>query len=303
MRGGPVSDERGGAREEDRPQTAAGSGTPTAAAPRGKRSLLWAAVAAVLVVALVLIPGYLALQPGFVTRYPNLSVQYKTWSASTHKDVPCQACHVPPTLLSQAAYSARMLGEFYLSLVSPGRRLDVFAPPTNAACQKCHTTLVTKSPKGDLIIPHQAHVVVLKLQCVRCHAYLVHEDSPEGKHTPPMAACLKCHDGVQAKSACVTCHTAKDAPDSHKAADWLVVHAQRQQSVDCAACHGWTKNWCADCHSRRPPSHVADWRTTHPAAVKAHRDCEVCHTAAFCVKCHGDVPQLNFDPSIKLVTQ
>jgi len=37
--------------------------------------------------------------------------------------------------------------------------------------------------------------------------------------------------------------------------------------------------------------------------VKVHRDCEVCHTGSFCINCHGDVPQLNFDPNLKLVTQ
>jgi CxxC motif-containing protein (DUF1111 family) len=39
----------------------------------------------------------------------------------------------------------------------------------------------------------------------------------------------------------------------------------------------------------------------HGAKVKAHRNCEVCHTGAFCTRCHGTVPQLNFDPALKLV--
>lgn len=285
-----MSDEQGGQRDAKGP-----------GGPRTRRPAVRLGIAALVIAVLVIVPGYYALQPGFLMRYADLSAPVETWSASTHADFTCQSCHVPPALTSQAAYSARMLGEFYLSLVSPGRRLDVFVPPTSASCEHCHVELVTTSPKGDLIIPHRAHVDVLRLPCVKCHAFLVHEKSPEGKHTPPMAACLTCHDGTQAKSSCVTCHTAKAAPDSHKAADWLVVHPAQQQTGDCATCHGWTKDWCADCHARRPPSHTTKWRSTHALAVKVSRNCENCHTADFCVRCHGDVPRLNYDPAIKLV--
>lgn len=293
-----MSDEQGGQRDASGSDPARKTAR---AIPRTRRRVVRLGVAVLVIAVLIVVPGYFALQPRFLASHSSVGVEQATLSMSAHAGLACQSCHVPPSLVSQAAYSAKMLGEFYLSFVSPGRRLDVFVPPTNAACQHCHTELVTTSPKGDLIIPHRAHVDVLKLQCVKCHAYLVHAKSPEGKHTPPMAACLTCHDGKQAKSACVTCHTAKAAPETHKAADWLVVHPLRQQGADCAKCHGWTKNWCADCHARRPPSHSAVWRTTHPAAVKTRRNCEVCHTASSCARCHGDVLRLNFDPALKLV--
>ena len=74
-----------------------------------------------------------------------------------------------------------------------------------------------------------------------------------------------------------------------------------QAKLNCVPCHGWTTNWCADCHSRRPRDHTADWRKTHGQAVAAHRNCEACHTADFCIKCHGAVPQQNFNPALKLV--
>jgi len=266
----------------------------------GRRTYKRLGIVAVALIVVAVIPGYFALRPSFLTHYPNLRTAHTTWSTSTHKDVVCQQCHVPPTVIAQTSYAARMLGQFYLSLVMPSKLIATFDKPTNAACQDCHVTLVKAAPKGDLLIPHQAHVGVLKLECIQCHAYLVHEKSPEGKHTPPMAACLKCHDGVQAKNACVTCHTAKAAPESHKAADWVIVHPQKQAGADCAKCHGWTKDWCADCHSRRPPSHTADWRTKHAIAVKVRRNCEACHVASDCIRCHGDVPQLNFDPTVRL---
>jgi len=291
--------------EQSRPQGAARSGADGTAG-RGTARRRWlkpvGIVLAVLGV-LVVVPGLFAIQPSVIGSRAGLRVQHDTWLASKHGDVPCQGCHAAPTLLAQAGYDAKMLSELYLSVVPSHSATEAFARPTNAACAECHKDLITTSPSGDLIIPHRAHTDVLNIECVTCHAYLVHEESPEGKHTPPMSVCLKCHDGKQAKNACVTCHTSKAAPDTHKAADWLVVHPVASKTTDCAKCHGWVKNWCADCHERRPPSHTADWRTKHAAAVAVAkpRDCETCHTSAFCSNCHGVVPARNYDPSVTLV--
>lgn len=256
-----------------------------------------AAAAALLVAA----PAYVASQPQFLRRYPNMGAQYETWSASVHANVSCRSCHVPPDRVSQTLHGARMLGEFYLSLVSPSRRPDLMPAPVNGACQSCHIDLRTVSPSGDLNIPHRAHVVVLGLTCVRCHKFLVHRTNPGGTHTPWMAGCLVCHDGRTAKRECSACHTDKRVPEGHRAADWLVVHSQRQKVIDCAKCHRWTEDWCVRCHSRRPRLHTARWRTDHRDKVKAHRNCEACHAGTFCFRCHGEVPGLNLDPALGLV--
>jgi hypothetical protein len=272
----------------------------TPMSPGRRRFLLRAGVVALVVVVLVIIPGYFALQPQFVQRYSNLAPEYQTWSKSVHANVPCRSCHVPPGPIAQSAFAAKMLGEFYLSLVMPGRQPVLFGAPVNSACQSCHIDMRTVSPSGDLNIPHRAHVVVLKLECVQCHTYLVHKANPEGTHTPRMESCLKCHDGKRAKNGCSTCHTNKGLPISHRAADWVVIHPQMQTKIDCKQCHAWTPNWCADCHAKRPKSHGPDWRTKHGSAVATHRNCEACHEATFCIRCHGAVPQLNFNPALKL---
>lgn len=270
--------------------------------PAGRRRLLVrGGVVAALLLALVVLPGYLATRPSYLQRYPRLRAEYRTWSTSVHAQVACQKCHVAPGLVPQTVYAVRMIGWYYASPVLRGKQPGLLGKPTNAACSSCHIDLRTVSPSGDLNIPHRAHVNVLKIECVKCHAYLVHEKSPEGKHKPRMATCLTCHDGVRAKNACATCHTSKGRPADHRAADWDVVHSLRQKQVDCAKCHGWTKNWCAECHSRRPASHAGKWRTNHRLRVEKHRNCEVCHAAPFCVRCHGEVPQLNFDPRVRLV--
>lgn len=271
----------------------------------GQRRRRFLIAGGVLVVFLLLIalPAYLTTRPGFFGRYPGLAAKHKPWLTSTHAEVGCEYCHAGPSFFAQAGYRARMTGEFYVSLVARSRVPDVFAKPGNAACLSCHYDLRTVSPKGDLQIPHKAHVQVLKMKCVECHGYLVHEKSPEGKHLPRMSDCMKCHDGDIADNACTACHTEKAAPDTHRAKDWTSVHATAAAlpGAECADCHGFTDKWCADCHSRRPSSHGKDWRKTHGESVAKRRNCESCHAADFCVRCHGEVPQLNFDPTVKVV--
>ena len=255
-----------------------------------------------LAVALFLIlPAYIASQPQFLKRYPSLSSSHETWSTSVHSEASCQSCHVAPKLTSQAMYSIRMLGEFYLSRVFRSRQPKLLATPTNEACASCHIDLRTVSPSGDLNIPHRAHVTILKLKCIECHDTLVHTTNAQGTHTPSMAKCLTCHDGDKAKRECSACHTSKSLPQNHRAADWVVVHADKQKEIDCAKCHKWTEKWCADCHATRPRSHTKTWRSDHGEVVKARRNCEVCHQAAFCIRCHGEVPSLNFDPKMEAV--
>ena len=268
---------------------------------RGRRVLMIVGAALLAAVVFLVIPGYIASQPQFFQRYDTMSARSQALGKSAHSAASCQNCHVAPDFVSQAVYAARMPGEFYLSYLMPSRQPALFAAPTNEACASCHTDLRKISPSGDLNIPHRAHVTVLKLKCVQCHNYLVHEKNPQGTNKPTMAGCLKCHDGHTAKNSCSACHTEKALPANHRAADWVVVHPTKQKEIDCAKCHGWTKDWCAQCHTTRPRSHTKTWRTAHGAAVAKHRNCDVCHKPAFCIRCHGTFPKLNYDPTLKPV--
>jgi len=280
------------------------SPVPTGESPAGggrRRLLVRLGIAVLLITILVLVPGYIATRSQFLGRYSNLKSAKDTWSTSVHSQASCQSCHVSPTWTAQTIYAGRMVGEFYLSLVLRTRQPNLFGAPTNEACARCHIDLRTVSPSGDLNIPHRAHVNVLKLKCVQCHKYLVHETNPAGKHTPSMATCLTCHDGKTAKNNCSACHTNKALPENHKSPDWVIIHPNMQKEIDCAKCHKWTNDWCAQCHATRPRSHTKMWRTDHAKKVKTHRNCEVCHDAPFCTRCHGDVPKLNFNPALKRV--
>lgn len=264
-----------------------------------------AAVAAALVL-FVAGPGYTATQPQFYERFERLGTYYETWVASTHANVPCQRCHVSPGTIAQTGYNFRMVGEIYLSLLPLDREPDTLGGPPNAACNECHIDLRAVSPSGDLLIPHAAHVDILKIDCVECHgAMMVHNADPTTGVAPRMEGCLTCHDGEKAKADCNACHLEKGLPDTHQEADWLVVHSEARDEVDCTPCHGWRDDWCAECHSRRPESHgsaanPSDWRKRHREVIESRRNCESCHEGAFCIECHGEVPLLNFDPALTI---
>jgi hypothetical protein len=80
----------------------------------------------------------------------------------------------------------------------------------------------------------------------------------------------------------------------------LIEHPQKA-NAECNKCHKWTERWCADCHAKKPKSHGTDWRAKHRVKVKDHRNCEACHKPDFCVECHGEVPNRNLNPALKLV--
>jgi hypothetical protein len=266
-----------------------------------RRALVVLAVLAVLVL-LIGVPAVIGAQPRYLGSLPSLADKYEPWAASTHVEAGCEGCHARPTAPAQLAYRVRLIGEFYLTLVSRSRVPAVFATPTNEACLTCHSDLRTVSPTGDLKIPHRAHVSILEMECVECHTYLVHETGPNGDHRPAMEDCLTCHNGDAANDACWACHTQKAAPDSHSSADWLIVHGDHADDPECDSCHRWAEgDWCIDCHAQRPRSHETDWRALHGDRVAQHRSCEACHESAFCVRCHGELPLLNYDPTLELV--
>lgn len=258
-------------------------------------------LAAFVIAVLIAVPAYISTRPNTFAHYDALNSEYLSWTTSTHAEVGCDDCHVRPGPLSNAFFRIRMVGEYYASFVAPSRLPSALQRPTNEACLVCHSDLRTVSPKGDLQIPHRAHINVLKMDCVECHRYLVHETSPEGKHTPPMVECMTCHNGDSAEETCTACHTEKAAPESHSAADWVVLHGAHAQDPECDACHGWRAGWCVDCHTDRPRSHTDDWRAVHGDAVAVHRSCEACHEGPFCIECHGDVPMLGYRPTLTLV--
>ncbi len=253
------------------------------------RAVLWLLIAVVvLMIGVIALPVFSTLQPAYYERYPVLAPRMAQWEHSTHSRISCAGCHMDPGVGGAARFAARAVPAFYSQLFQGPSQTNLLQAPSRAACQKCHTAYRKVSPGGDLRIPHRAHVEVLKMECVTCHKDLVHSLSRRGYNRPEMETCIECHDGETASNRCTECHTRKQVPAGHKKPDWLKVHGSKAKTEDCGACHDWTPDYCADCHQRRPASHVGNWKTGHGPEAKARGEgCLVCHGGEkFCKKCH-----------------
>jgi len=255
-----------------------------------RRILAWGlGFLAVLVIVVLALPIISVLQPDYYRRYPALGQRMDNWEVSTHSRISCAECHVEPGVGGLLSFAARSIPAFYSQLVSGPDTTNLLVAPGREACQKCHTSYRSVAPGGDLLIPHRAHVEILELDCVVCHKDLVHSLNRRGFNRPEMETCLEqCHDGDQATDECVKCHTRKEAPETHAAEDWLAIHGAKAEEQDCGVCHDWTPDYCADCHEKRPASHVGNWKKDHaPHALKRGDGCLVCHGGQeFCDECH-----------------
>lgn len=256
---------------------------------KGKRWWLAVAILAFLLLVVAFLPQFSTLQPGYYERYEGMPVRMDNWRASTHARMGCITCHLEPGVKGFVRFGLRSIPDFYSQLFFGPRTTNLMQLPSNAACQKCHTGFRQVSPAGDLLIPHKAHVQVLNIACVVCHKDLVHSANSEGFNRPEMTTCLDlCHDGTKASNTCTDCHTRKQTPDSHDRPDWLLVHSEQSTTIDCAKCHAWTPDFCADCHAKRPASHKGNWKKDHQHRAKVlGKGCLVCHGGEkFCKNCH-----------------
>jgi len=257
--------------------------------PARHRWTLAAAIVVIVVLVVAFLPQFSTLQPAYYERYEGMHVRMENWRASTHARIGCISCHVEPGLKGFVTYGLESIPDFYSQLFFGARTSNLLHQPSIRACQRCHTSFRQVSPAGDLLIPHKAHVQVLKVNCVVCHKNLVHSANTLGFNKPEMSTCLDlCHDGKKATNKCVKCHTRKQTPPSHSQPNWLLIHSQKTTTINCAKCHAWTPDFCAECHSKRPASHTGNWKKQHQYRAKVlGKGCLVCHGGEkFCKKCH-----------------
>lgn len=246
--------------------------------------------------------------PGFCNiACHEMKPMYKTWKASVHSEVRCDACHVHPGFQAKVMHKLVTMKELYRHITNtyeqPIRAKE--QAPVKEACMRCHSTRRTFTATGDLRIPHEKHRGKKGApdECITCHARVVHGQAAvfdkdgnlieKAKTSPPMELCLeKCHDGKKAPDRCDACHTKKQIPDTHQQADWLETHGQQSKTTDCVKCHAWRPDFCNDCHTAKPDTHLGNWRTNHRKRFLADEKpgCEACHTNEFCIRCHGIAP-------------
>ena len=187
----------------------------------------------------------------------------KTWSQSSHNDVTCTECHVPPGIGPATRWrlkEARNVWADYLgmSVTSDERHL-----PKNENCLQCHPLSEIPSETGGLRMNHEQHLAVRGLYCADCHDTVSHKKPGEAQGVR-MLTCSMCHNEQGAPDGCDFCH-ATPASSEH-APDFMKDHGKeaRLNEAECLRCHHDRKSFCDECHSAPPASHYSGkWRYTH----------------------------------------
>jgi predicted CXXCH cytochrome family protein len=187
-------------------------------------------------------------------------------------------------------------------------------PADTSLCTDCHEqadlekwgwTTIPQRTTGFRTFPHKTHLDLGKT-CEDCHGAMIHPEwAKEGKGVLGHALCFQCHDGVQHRNECETCHTnlhemrlsdlepdpASFQPMSHHPG-FLHDHQfqVRLNGHTCVECHR-QEDFCSTCHQGVnivDLVHERNWLYTHPIAARKNlEDCASCHRIeSYCTDCH-----------------
>ena len=222
----------------------------------------------------------------------EMASEYRTWRASTHAEVDCVRCHIPPGAWNYVKAKFFGLREVWVHVTGTSTApVMVTRKIPNVVCSRCHPSkklspAITLA-KWTTDFKHTTHVE--GALCIDCHARVVHTDVSGVPANPPkkMKACFTCHDGKSQPNECAYCHATTSHPDRGP----------------CAKCHG-LKSWkislthpdplvgrhkkilCERCHAKSPPTDIGPavgcidcHQPLHPLDVGALnlRTCADCH--------------------------
>jgi len=139
-----------------------------------------AVVALVVIVPCAAVGLYLAVQvssqPRFCGSCHYMAPYYQSWRTSTHKDVACVECHIPPGVQSEIRkkYEAlSMVTRYFTGTYST----KPWAEVDDQSCLRsgCHETrlLLGKEVFHGVLFDHQPHLTEMRrdkrLRCTSCH--------------------------------------------------------------------------------------------------------------------------------------
>ncbi|MFQ5665338.1 MAG: cytochrome c3 family protein [Candidatus Binatia bacterium] len=182
-------------------------------------------------------------EPRFCGSCHYMTPYYESWRGSTHHDVACVECHIPPGIKSELRkkYEAlAMVARYFTGTYST----NPWAEVDDRSCLRsgCHTkrVLLGKEVYRGILFDHQPHLTEMRrgkrLRCTSCHSQIV-----QGSHISVTA------------TTCFLCHF-KDVPLNTGTAGCTLCHAIPEQTITTAGLafdHGEVKRFdmnCTLCH-------------------------------------------------------
>lgn len=286
--------------------------------------LLWLALIALpLGVAALVVGVELSSQPAFCGSCHVMKPYYISWETSSHNDVACVECHIPPGIGSEIRkkYEAlAMVASYFTGTYGTNPWAEV--PDESCLRPGCHEQrlLIGRELFQNVLFDHRPHLTELrrekKLRCTSCHSQIV-----QGQHiTVTENTCFLCHFKETAlnrgTARCTLCHPVPEKIIT--AAGLRFDHADvKRFDMECTLCHADVvrgqgevpEDRCLTCHG--DPERLARYGETeflHKTHVTDHKvECLSCHieirhrvperleaAATSCETCHvggGHSPQ------------
>jgi nitrate/TMAO reductase-like tetraheme cytochrome c subunit len=149
----------------------------------------------------------------------EMNASVVTWQVTNHNSVQCTKCH------SDLPIATLLIKHWAKAYKEP---ISMRGIVENSTCNRCHSTKRDVTPPGNLIVPHDLHVLK-GVDCVDCHTRVVHLDVNQK---------LLIEKGLKSKDI------------NEKLAKSLVINNNRISKPDCMICHNGYKapNDCKACH-------------------------------------------------------
>ena len=248
-----------------------------------------------MVVGLGLVLTYGAIEvsstPTFCGSCHIMEPYYDSWVSSSHGDIACVDCHIPPGITAELEkkYEAlSMVARYFTGTYGT----NPWAEVDDAACLECHDRRLLSGSElfGDVLFDHRPHLSELRrgkrLQCTSCHSQIV-----QGSHiTVTTTSCILCHfkgeRPGEGTARCTLCHQVPDRVVD--AAGLEFDHGEVSRfGMECVSCHtppaasegGVPRERCLTCHNE--PARLAEYEDgdlLHQTHVTDHKvECTNCH--------------------------
>jgi nitrate/TMAO reductase-like tetraheme cytochrome c subunit len=250
-------------------------------------------------------------QPTFCKSCHVMEPYFAAWETSTHSQVTCTECHIPPGFegtVHSKFMALSMVANYFTGVY---KRSKPWAEIEDASCLRsgCHDTRLLQSAEDfkGVLFDHKPHLEQVRrdrqLRCTSCHAQIV-----QGEHiSVNETTCFLCHfkpDASGKWSELATCTNCHNPPKGVAASDTSFDHTEMlARNANCSSCHaaevagdGFVpKERCNSCHAK--VDHIEkyeDREFVHQMHVTEHKvECTQCHV----VIRHGKeaVAQANVD--------
>jgi len=235
-------------------------------------------------------------QPWFCKSCHVMEPYYQSWSTSSHRDVACIKCHIPPGVKSevnQKIQAANMVVKYFTGAYG----MRPWAEISDASCLRsgCHASRLIEGAVNfhGVRFDHARHLGEIRrgmqLHCTSCHSQIV-----QGTHIAVTeGTCFLCHfkdrPAGQPLGGCTGCHPSPPRVTSPEG--YVIDHPQFvRDRIDCLSCHDKVTHGtgdvdearCVTCHNE--PARLA--RINEPTML--HTVHVTQHNIA-CIQCHTPI--------------